>query len=597
MKTENIRNFCIIAHIDHGKSTLADRILEQLSAVDRRKFKDQMLDMMELERERGITIKAVAVRLMYEKSESERYIFHLVDTPGHVDFTYEVSRTLAACEGAILVVDATQGCEAQTISNLYLALENDLEIIPVVNKIDVSSAEPMRVAEEIENIIGIPKEEVIFISAKLGTNVNVLIDEIVKRIPPPKVKNEPLKALIFDASYDTYLGVVVHVRVFSGSIKVSDKIKVMGTNKEYEVLSIGVLTPEPVSLNELKAGEIGYLTANLREIEDTRVGDTITHVDNPAKVPLPGYREVIPLVFAGLYPLDNNDYDALRAALSKLKLNDASLSYVPESSIALGFGFRCGFLGLLHLDIIKERIEREFEVPIVITSPSVEYHVKLKDGSVKVINNPVDLPDPSKIEQIMEPIILARIITPEKYIGGIMELIQEKRGTLIDMEYYDTKSVLLKLHLPLAEIVLDFYDKLKSRSKGYASFDYEFLEFRPDKLKKLDILVNKEVVDAFSCIVHEDKAYQRGRELCEKLKEIIPRHLFAIPIQAAISGKIIARSTVKALRKNVLAKCYGGDVTRKRKLLEKQKEGKKRMKQIGNVDVPRDAFVSILKIK
>lgn len=594
----HIRNFCIIAHIDHGKSTLADRLLEYTGALSEREMTEQVLDSMDLERERGITIKAQAVRLEYVAKNNQKYILNLIDTPGHVDFTYEVSRSLAACDGALLIVDATQGVEAQTIANLYLALEHDLDIIPVINKIDLPSAEPDRVKAEINEIIGIPPEECILTSAKTGEGIIDILEAIVNRIKPPKGDQRlPLRALIFDSHFDSYRGVIAYCRIFEGKLKVGDKIRMMATGKEFEVNALGTFRPMMVPANELVAGEVGFVTASMKNVNDTQVGDTITTVDNPALIPLEGYRAVQPMVYCGLYPVDNADYDDLRDALEKLKLNDASLVFEPENSIALGFGFRCGFLGLLHMEIIQERLEREYGLSLIATAPSVVYKVFRTDGDVMEISNPAELLAPNYVDHLEEPYVKATIILPSEYVGTIMELCQEKRGTFKNMEYLTETRVLLTYELPLAEILLDFFDKLKSRSRGYASLDYEYLGHRESALVKMDILLNGKIVDALSAIVHRDKAYQRGRQLAEKLKEIIPRQMFEVPIQAAIGNKVIARETVKALRKDVLAKCYGGDISRKRKLLEKQKEGKKRMKQLGTVEVPQEAFLAVLKIE
>ena len=595
-RQKNIRNFCIIAHIDHGKSTLADRILEVTGVLSEREMEKQVLDDMELEKERGITIKSKAVRLTYKDDQGEEYILNLIDTPGHVDFTYEVSRSLAACEGAILVVDASQGIEAQTLANVYLALEHDLEIIPVINKIDLPSARPDWVKKEIEDVIGLLAEDAPLISAKNGIGIVEVIEKIVRDIPAPSGDEEaPLRALIFDSFYDNYRGVIAYIRIKEGKVKVGDKIKMMATGKEFEVTEVGVFKPYLTPVSELSAGEVGYLAASIKNVRDTRVGDTITHADNPAKEPLPGYRKINPMVFSGVYPADGARYDELRDALEKLQINDASLTFEPETSAALGFGFRCGFLGLLHMDIVQERLEREFDLDLVTTAPSVIYKVVTKDGVEHDVSNPTNLPSIGDIECMKEPIVRAQIMVPTEYVGAIMELCQERRGTYKDMEYLEETRVLLTYELPLNEIIYDFFDALKSRSRGYASFDYEFIGYQESKLVKLDILLNGEIVDALSLIVHEDKAYARGRSIAEKLKELIPRHMFEIPIQAAIGNKIIARETIKALRKDVLAKCYGGDITRKKKLLEKQKEGKKRMRQVGSVEVPQEAFMAVLK--
>lgn len=596
MKQENIRNFCIIAHIDHGKSTLADRILEYTGAVDKRDLKDQMLDEMDLERERGITIKLNAVSITYKKDDEE-YLFNLIDTPGHVDFSYEVSRSLASCEGAILVVDATQGVEAQTLANLYLALDNNLTIIPVINKIDLPSANPDKVITELENI-GFNRNEIVLTSAKTGIGVNKLIEKIIEKIPYPKGdKNKPLKALIFDSLFDPYRGVITSIRVVDGKLKVGDIIEMMETKASYDTVSLYINTPKEVEINELVAGEVGHVCASIKSISDVHVGDTITLASNPAKSSLPGYKPMKPTVYSGLFPIDASKFEDLREALGKLKLNDAALTFEPETSKALGFGFRCGFLGLLHMDIVEERIEREYGIDLIATSPSVIYEVVLNDNSKIYVDSPTKMPKKEAIKQTLEPYVKASIFTPKEYIGDIMKLCQDKRGNFKSIDYLDEDRVTVIYELPLSEIVYDFFDKLKSYTKGYASFDYEVVGYRESDLVKMDILLNGEIVDALSIIVHKDFAYQRGKVIVEKLKEIIPRQLFEVPIQASIGGHIIARSDIKALRKNVLAKCYGGDVTRKKKLLEKQKEGKKRMKQIGNVEVPQEAFLSILSTK
>ncbi len=595
---DHIRNFCIIAHIDHGKSTLADRILEQTSAVALRDMEDQLLDNMELERERGITIKARAVKVTYNADNGETYEFNLIDTPGHVDFNYEVSRSLAACEGAVLVVDASQGIEAQTLGNTYLAVDHGLEVVPVVNKIDLPAADPERVCKEIEDIIGIPAMDAPCISAKQGLNIHEVLERIVSDIPAPGGSPDaPLQALIFDSYYDSYRGVIVYVRIKEGTLRRDSRIRMMATGAEFDVVEIGCLgATSLVPCDELKAGEVGYIAASIKSIGDTRVGDTVTDADAPAAEPLPGYRKVNPMVFCGIYPADGAKYQDLREALEKLQLNDASLSFEPETSVALGFGFRCGFLGLLHMEIIQERLEREFNLDLVTTAPSVIYRITMTDGSVVMIDNPTNYPDPSLIQQAEEPIVRADIISPVEFVGNIMDLCTGRRGEFKNMQYLDATRVELHYEIPLNEIIYDFFDALKSRTKGYASFDYSFLGYRPSKLVKLDILLNGEIVDALSFIVFEDRAYARGRKICEKLKENIPRQLFEVPIQAAIGGKIIARETVKALRKDVLAKCYGGDITRKKKLLEKQKEGKKRMRQLGSVEVPQQAFMAVLKL-
>ncbi|WP_124099086.1 translation elongation factor 4 [Ruminococcus sp. Marseille-P6503] len=598
MNQKNIRNFCIIAHIDHGKSTLADRILEQTQTVALRDMENQLLDNMDIERERGITIKARAVRLNYHADNGEDYVFNLIDTPGHVDFNYEVSRSLAACEGAVLVVDASQGIEAQTLANTYLAIEHDLEILPVVNKIDLPSADPERVCAEVENVIGIPAMDAPRVSAKLGTNIHEVLERAVTDIPCPSGdETAPLKALIFDSYYDSYKGVIVFVRVKDGCVKTGDTIKMMATGVEFQTTEIGYMgATELVPVGELHAGEVGYIAASIKNIGDTRVGDTVTNAEAPCLEPLAGYKKVNPMVYSGIYPADGAKYPDLRDALEKLMLNDASLSFEPETSIALGFGFRCGFLGLLHMEIIQERLEREYDLDLITTAPSVIYKVNLTDGSTVYIDNPTNYPDPALIASAEEPVVKADILTPSEFVGNIMELCQDRRGVFRNMTYLDETRVELHYELPLNEIVYDFFDALKSRTRGYASFDYEIKGYAPSKLVKLDILLNGEVVDALSFIVHVDKAYSRGRRIAEKLKENIPRQLFEVPIQAAIGGKVIARETVRAMRKDVLAKCYGGDITRKKKLLEKQKEGKKRMRQLGSVEVPQEAFMSVLKL-
>ena len=595
---DKIRNFSIIAHIDHGKSTLADRIIEMTGLLSEREMQDQVLENMDLERERGITIKAQTVRTIYKADDGNEYVFNLIDTPGHVDFNYEVSRALHACDGAILVVDAAQGIEAQTLANVYLALDNDLEVFPVINKIDLPSADPDRVAHEIEDIIGLEAMDAPRISAKKGINIHEVLELIVNKMPAPKGDvNAPLKALIFDSVYDQYRGVVVFCRIKEGSVSRGMKIRMMATGAEYDVVEVGYMGAGTfVPCDELRAGEVGYITASIKNIQTTRVGDTVTEAIRPADEPLPGYKAVTPMVYCGLYPADNAKYPDLRDALEKLKLNDASLFYEPETSVALGFGFRCGFLGLLHLDIIQERLEREYNLDLVTTAPSVIYKVHKTDGTVIDLTNPTNLPDPSQIEYMEEPVVTAEIMVTTEYVGSIMKLCQERRGVYLGMEYMEETRALLKYDLPLNEIIYDFFDALKSRSRGYASFDYEFKGYVRSKLVKLDILVNRETVDALSFIVFADSAYDRGRRMCEKLKDEIPRQLFEIPIQAAIGGKIIARETVKALRKDVLAKCYGGDVSRKKKLLEKQKEGKKRMRTFGSVEIPQQAFMSVLKL-
>ncbi|MFT4412696.1 translation elongation factor 4 [Fredinandcohnia humi] len=596
-RQSKIRNFSIIAHIDHGKSTLADRILEKTNALTHREMKDQLLDSMDLERERGITIKLNAVQLKYKAKDGEEYIFHLIDTPGHVDFTYEVSRSLAACEGAVLVVDAAQGIEAQTLANVYLALDNDLEILPVINKIDLPSADPERVRQEVEDVIGLDASEAVLASAKAGIGIEEILEQIVEKVPAPQGDPEaPLKALIFDSLYDPYRGVVAYIRVVEGTVKPGDKIKMMATGKEFEVIEVGVFTPRTALQEELTVGDVGFLTAAIKNVGDTRVGDTITNAKNGATEPLPGYRRLNPMVFCGLYPIDTARYNDLREALEKLELNDAALQFEPETSQALGFGFRCGFLGLLHMEIIQERIEREFKIDLITTAPSVIYDVYLTDGTSLRIDNPSNMPDPQKIDRIEEPYVKATMMVPNDYVGAVMELCQGKRGIFIDMQYLDENRVSIVYEIPLAEIVYDFFDQLKSSTKGYASFDYELIGYKPSKLVKMDILLNAEKVDALSFIVHRDSAYERGKVIVEKLKELIPRQQFEVPVQAAVGQKIIARSTIKAMRKNVLAKCYGGDISRKRKLLEKQKEGKKRMKQVGSVEVPQEAFMAVLKM-
>lgn len=596
-RQERIRNFSIIAHIDHGKSTLADRILEKTNALTSREMKEQLLDSMDLERERGITIKLNAVQLKYKAKDGEEYIFHLIDTPGHVDFTYEVSRSLAACEGAILVVDAAQGIEAQTLANVYLALDNDLEILPVINKIDLPSAEPDRVRQEVEDVIGLDASEAVLASAKAGIGIEEILEQIVEKIPAPQGDPDgSLKALIFDSLYDPYRGVVAYIRVMDGTVKPGDKIKMMATGKEFEVIEVGVFNPKAVLCDELTVGDVGFLTAAIKNVGDTRVGDTITNAKNGATEPLPGYRRLNPMVFCGLYPIDSSKFNDLREALEKLELNDSALQFEPETSQALGFGFRCGFLGLLHMEIIQERIEREFKIDLITTAPSVIYNVFLTDGSEVRVDNPSNMPDPQKIERVEEPYVKATVMVPNDYVGAVMEICQEKRGIFIDMQYLDENRVSIIYEIPLSEIVYDFFDQLKSSTKGYASFDYELIGYKASKLVKMDILLNAEKVDALSFIVHKDSAYDRGKVIVEKLKELIPRQHFEVPIQAAIGQKIVARSTIKAMRKNVLAKCYGGDISRKRKLLEKQKEGKKRMKQVGSVEVPQEAFMAVLKM-
>lgn len=593
-----IRNFCIVAHIDHGKSTLADRIIEKTGLLTSREMQAQVLDNMDLERERGITIKAQTVRVIYRAKDGEEYVFNLIDTPGHVDFNYEVSRALAACDGAILVVDAAQGIEAQTLANVYLALDHDLDVFPVINKIDLPSAEPERVKEEIEDVIGIEAQDAPLISAKNGIGIEDVLEQIVAKIPPPSGNPDaPLSALIFDSLYDSYKGVIIFCRLMEGRVRKGTKIKMMATGASAEVVEVGYFgAGQFIPCEELAAGMVGYITASIKNVKDTAVGDTVTDADNPCKEPLPGYKKVNSMVYCGMYPADGAKYPDLRDALEKLQLNDASLNYEPETSIALGFGFRCGFLGLLHLEIIQERLEREYNLDLVTTAPGVIYKVHKSNGDVIELTNPSNLPDPAEIEYMEEPIVTAEIMVTTEFIGSIMELCQERRGSYLGMEYMEETRALLKYDLPLNEIIYDFFDALKSRSRGYASFDYELKGYEQSDLVKLDILINKEEVDALSFIVHKSSAYDRGRKMCEKLKDEIPRHLFEIPIQAAVGGKVIARETVKAMRKDVLAKCYGGDITRKKKLLEKQKEGKKRMRQIGNVEIPQSAFMSVLKL-
>nr|WP_188651442.1 translation elongation factor 4 [Pontibacillus salipaludis] len=598
IKQENVRNFSIIAHIDHGKSTLADRILEKTKALTQREMKEQFLDAMDLERERGITIKLNAVQLRYSSpNKGEDYLFHLIDTPGHVDFTYEVSRSLAACEGVILVVDAAQGIEAQTLANLYLALDNDLEIIPVINKVDLPAADPERVTKELEDLLGVTKDEVILASAKAGKGIEEILEAIVERIPSPIGEPEdPLKALIFDSLYDPYRGVIASIAVKEGSVKVGQKIRMMQTGKEFEVNEIGVFNPKPTPKNELTVGDVGYLTASIKNVSDSRVGDTITRVDNPAPEPLPGYKRLNPMVFCGLFPVDANNYNDLREALERLELNDSSLQYEAETSQALGFGFRCGFLGLLHMEIIQERIEREFNIQLITTAPSVIYEVELADGETVTVDNPSLMPDPQSISEVREPFVNATVMVPNDYVGSVMEICQKKRGSFVDMQYLDDNRVNITYDIPLSEIVYDFFDQLKSQTKGYASFDYDLAGYRASNLVKMDIWLNGDTIDALSFIVHRDFAFDRGKAITSKLVELIPRQQFEVPVQAAIGNKIVARSTIKAMRKNVLAKCYGGDISRKRKLLEKQKEGKKRMKMVGSVEVPQEAFMAVLEM-
>ena len=600
MKSERqkyIRNFSIVAHIDHGKSPLADRLLETTGTLTEREMQEQVLDNMEIEKERGITIKSQAARLVYRRDDGQEYILNLIDTPGHVDFNYEVSRSLAACEGALLVVDATQGIQAQTLANCYLALDNDLEIAPVINKIDLPSARPDEVKQEIEDVIGIDAEEAPMISAKTGLNIKDVLESVVKNIPAPEGDEEaPLKALIFDSYYDSYKGVVCIVRIKDGKIKIGDKIKLMASNKVYDVTEVGVFTPGVLPIKELSAGDVGYVTASIKNVRDARVGDTITEAARPTDKALPGYKPAIPMVYSGIYPVDGAKYDELKEALEKLQINDAALNFEPETSVALGFGFRCGFLGLLHMEIIQERVEREFNLDIITTAPSVIYKVIKTDGEMLEITNPTNLPPMTEIDYMEEPVVKASIITPKEYVGAVMELCQDRRGTYIDMQYIEETRAVVNYDIPLNEIIYDFFDTLKSRTRGYASLDYEMKGYTTTKLVKLDILLNGDVVDALSMIVPNERAYHKGRAIAEKLKEIIPRQLFEIPIQAAVGSKIIARETVKAMRKDVLAKCYGGDISRKKKLLEKQKEGKKRMRQVGSVEVPQEAFMSVLKV-
>jgi GTP-binding protein lepA len=596
-RMKKIRNFCIIAHIDHGKSTLADRLIDATGTISKRDMQDQVLDTMELEKERGITIKSKAVRMFYDAPWGEELTFNLIDTPGHVDFTYEVSRSLNACEGALLVVDATQGIEAQTLANVYLALEQDLEILPVINKIDLPSADPEGTKKEIEDVIGLPAQDAPCISAKEGLNIEAVLELIARGVPAPKGDADaPLQALIFDSCYDNYKGALSFVRVKNGTVRAGDRIRMMSTGSEFDVVEVGVFTPDYTPADALRAGDVGYIAASIKNVSQTRVGDTVTLAENPAKEPLPGYKEAKPMVFCGIYPADGSEYGDLKDALEKLRLNDAALTFEPETSAALGFGFRCGFLGLLHMEIIQERLEREFDFDIITTAPSVIYRITKPDGTELLLDNPADMPRPEEIASISEPIVSAHIMTPPEYIGNIMEICQEKRGEYINMKYINETRAVLEYRLPLNEIIYDFFDALKSRTRGYASFDYEIVGYKESELVKLDILLNGDVCDAMATIVHKDKAYARGRAIAEKLKDVIPRQLFEIPIQAAIGGKVIARETVKAMRKDVLAKCYGGDITRKKKLLEKQKEGKKRMRQIGSVELPSEAFMAVLKI-
>lgn len=597
MDQNKIRNFSIIAHIDHGKSTLADRILELTDTVSSREMHDQLLDSMELEQERGITIKLNAVQLLYKAKDGNEYTFHLIDTPGHVDFTYEVSRSLAACEGAVLVVDAAQGVEAQTLANVYLAIDNDLEIIPILNKIDLPNADPEKYKQEIEDVVGLDTSNIVYTSAKNGIGIEDLLEEIVKSVPAPSGDSKkPLKALIFDSYYDQYRGVMISVRIFDGEVKVGDKIRFMASGSDYEVIELGINSPKEIKKEKLSAGEVGWISASIKNIQDIQVGDTITLTNNPTQEPLPGYKKQKPVVFSGIYPIDSAKYNDLREALEKLQLSDSSLEFEPETSQALGFGFRCGFLGLLHMEIIQERLEREYNLELIATAPSVVYEVIKTNKEKIIVENPTKLPEPQVIEKILEPYVKANIMVPTDYVGNIMDLCQKKRGTYINMNYIDETRVTIEYEMPLGEIVFDFFDQLKSITKGYASFDYDMIGYKENKLVKLDILINGEVVDALATIMHKDFAYSRGKVVIEKLKEIIPRQQFEVPIQAAIGNKIIARTNIKAMRKNVLAKCYGGDVSRKRKLLEKQKQGKKRMKQVGSVEIPQEAFVAVLSV-
>lgn len=596
-RQENIRNFSIIAHIDHGKSTLADRILENTKSVETREMQSQLLDSMDLERERGITIKLNAVRLKYEAKDGKNYIFHLIDTPGHVDFTYEVSRSLAACEGAILVVDAAQGIEAQTLANVYLALDNDLELLPVVNKIDLPAADPERVKKEIEDVIGLDQDDVVLASAKSNIGIEEILEKIVEVVPPPEGDpSEPLKALIFDSEYDAYRGVISSIRIMDGVVKAGDKIKMMATGKEFEVTEVGINTPKQLPVEELTVGDVGYIIASIKNVDDSRVGDTITHAERPAAQPLKGYKKMNPMVFCGLFPIDNKKYNDLREALEKLQLNDSSLEFEPETSQALGFGFRTGFLGMLHMEIIQERIEREFGIELIATAPSVIYECNLKNGEKKIVDNPAQMPERDQIDEIYEPYVRATMMVPNDYVGAVMELCQRKRGQFINMDYLDDIRVNIIYEIPLSEVVFDFFDQLKSNTKGYASFDYELIGYKESDLVKMDILLNGEKVDALSFIVHKEFAYERGKALVERLKTLIPRQQFEVPVQAAVGHKIIARTNIKSMGKNVLAKCYGGDISRKRKLLEKQKAGKAKMKAVGNVEIPQDAFLAVLKM-
>lgn len=596
-RQEHIRNFSIIAHIDHGKSTLADRILENTQSVASREMKSQLLDSMDLERERGITIKLNAVQLKYTAKNGEDYIFHLIDTPGHVDFTYEVSRSLAACEGAILVVDAAQGIEAQTLANVYLALDNDLELVPVINKIDLPAADPERIAQEVEDVIGLPAEDAIPASAKANIGIEDILERIVEVVPPPMGDPEaPLKALIFDSVYDSYRGVISSIRIMDGTVKAGDKIQMMSSGKTFEVIEVGINTPKPMAVEELTVGDVGFITASIKNVADSNVGDTITHANNPALAPLQGYKKMNPMVFCGLYPIDSNQYNDLREALEKLQLNDSSLQYEAETSQALGFGYRTGFLGLLHMEIIQERIEREFGIDLIATAPSVIYEVYMTDGEKVIVDNPSKMPDPQKIDRLEEPYVSASIMVPSDYVGAVMELCQRRRGNFLTMDYLDDIRVNIKYELPLSEIVFDFFDQLKSSTKGYASFDYELIGYKESRLVKMDILLNGEKVDALSVIVHREFAYERGKVIVDKLKELIPRQQFEVPIQAAIGNKIVSRTNIKSMGKNVIAKCYGGDISRKRKLLEKQKEGKKKMKAVGSVEIPQEAFLAVLKM-